>query len=264
MTPFIKYIGGKRRLAKEILPLFPTNITKYIEPFCGGCAIAFALNHPNSFLSDIKLPIIRFYKSLKDNPEKTYKLYNKINSKVLTRNYYKYIKNLINHPWCLPFEYASYFIYLNKNSYFAIIKSKNNKVDYDYFNHNRKHLIDIDNFYKVCDFLKKSKVDYKNYKDIEINKDSFYYFDPPYLGVGSLYNDDIKFNNRLFFEFVKKINKAGARFLMSNSDSEVIREYFKEFNIKSLKAKHQNHRTAIIKENNNKSVGEGELVIFNY
>lgn len=38
--PIIPWIGGKRRLAKQILPLFPDH-TCYVEPFCGGAALFF-------------------------------------------------------------------------------------------------------------------------------------------------------------------------------------------------------------------------------
>lgn len=39
-TPIVPWIGGKRRLAKHILPLF-TEHTCYVEPFCGAAALYF-------------------------------------------------------------------------------------------------------------------------------------------------------------------------------------------------------------------------------
>lgn len=38
--PIIPWIGGKRRLAKRILPLFPHHEC-YVEPFAGGAALYF-------------------------------------------------------------------------------------------------------------------------------------------------------------------------------------------------------------------------------
>lgn len=38
--PIFPWIGGKRRLAKALLPLFPVH-TCYVEPFAGGAALFF-------------------------------------------------------------------------------------------------------------------------------------------------------------------------------------------------------------------------------
>lgn len=38
--PIMPWMGGKRRLAKHLLPLFPTH-TCYVEPFCGAAALFF-------------------------------------------------------------------------------------------------------------------------------------------------------------------------------------------------------------------------------
>lgn len=38
--PILPWMGGKRRLAKQIIPLFQKH-TAYVEPFCGGAAVFF-------------------------------------------------------------------------------------------------------------------------------------------------------------------------------------------------------------------------------
>lgn len=60
--PIIPWIGGKRRLAKEILPLFPEH-TCYVEPFCGGAALFF-MKPPSKVevLNDINGDVINLYR----------------------------------------------------------------------------------------------------------------------------------------------------------------------------------------------------------
>ncbi len=53
--PIVPWIGGKRRLAKHILPLFPAHEC-YVEPFCGAAALYF-LKTPG------KIEVPRFYVS---------------------------------------------------------------------------------------------------------------------------------------------------------------------------------------------------------
>lgn len=60
--PIIPWIGGKRRLAAQLLPLFPDH-TCYVEPFAGGAALFF-LKEPAKaeVLNDINGDLVRLYR----------------------------------------------------------------------------------------------------------------------------------------------------------------------------------------------------------
>jgi hypothetical protein len=45
-SPIIPWIGGKRRLADRLIPLFPQH-TCYVEVFCGGAALFFLRPSPS-------------------------------------------------------------------------------------------------------------------------------------------------------------------------------------------------------------------------
>lgn len=36
VQPLLKWVGGKRQLLNEIVPMIPEHITTYVEPFIGG------------------------------------------------------------------------------------------------------------------------------------------------------------------------------------------------------------------------------------
>lgn len=63
--PIVPWIGGKRRLAKRILPLFPAHEC-YVEPFAGGAALFF-LKAPSEVevLNDINGDLINLYRVVK-------------------------------------------------------------------------------------------------------------------------------------------------------------------------------------------------------
>ena len=68
-TPIVPWVGGKRRLAKEIIPLFPEH-TCYVEPFCGAAAIYF-LKPPSKteVINDINGDVINLYRVVQHHLE---------------------------------------------------------------------------------------------------------------------------------------------------------------------------------------------------
>lgn len=62
--PVIPWIGGKRRLAQHLLPLFPSHEC-YVEPFCGAAALFF-LKEPAKVevLNDINGDLVTLYRVL--------------------------------------------------------------------------------------------------------------------------------------------------------------------------------------------------------
>lgn len=63
--PIVPWIGGKRRLAKHLLPLFPEHQC-YVEPFAGGAALYF-MKQPAEVevLNDINGELVNLYRVVK-------------------------------------------------------------------------------------------------------------------------------------------------------------------------------------------------------
>lgn len=63
--PIIPWIGGKRRLAKHILPLFPEHQC-YVEPFCGAAALFFMKEQSKvEVINDINGELMNLYRVAK-------------------------------------------------------------------------------------------------------------------------------------------------------------------------------------------------------
>ncbi len=67
--PIIPWIGGKRRLAKFILPQFPAHEC-YVEPFCGAAALYFMKDQAHTeVLNDINGELVNLYRIVKHHLE---------------------------------------------------------------------------------------------------------------------------------------------------------------------------------------------------
>jgi DNA adenine methylase len=61
-APIIPWVGGKRRLARQLLPKFPEHEC-YCEPFCGGAALFFLKEpSPVEVLNDINGDLVNLYR----------------------------------------------------------------------------------------------------------------------------------------------------------------------------------------------------------
>lgn len=71
--PLVPWIGGKRKLADHILPLFPHHQC-YVEPFCGAAALFF-IKEPSKVevLNDVNGDIVNLYRVVKHHLEELYK-----------------------------------------------------------------------------------------------------------------------------------------------------------------------------------------------
>lgn len=69
-VPVIPWMGGKRRLADKLIPLFPPHEC-YVEVFCGGAALYFLRPQPAKVevLNDINGDLVRLYRVLQSHLE---------------------------------------------------------------------------------------------------------------------------------------------------------------------------------------------------
>lgn len=67
--PLVPWIGGKRRLAKHLLPMFPEH-TCYVEPCCGAAALYFLkAPAPVEVLNDVNGDLVVLYRVIQHHPE---------------------------------------------------------------------------------------------------------------------------------------------------------------------------------------------------
>jgi DNA adenine methylase len=106
-------------------------------------------------------------------------------------------------------------------------------------------ICDVDNISACSAALTSAELACANYKDATASAQpaDFIYFDPPYLPLTATSNFTaysvggfgLKEQEELA-AYCKDLNKRGVRFLLSNSDTPVIRDMYKDFAIDAVKA----------------------------
>ncbi|EDS5585809.1 DNA adenine methylase [Salmonella enterica subsp. enterica serovar Saintpaul] len=111
--PIIPWIGGKRRLAKHILPLFPKH-TCYVEPFCGAAALYF-LKEPSrvEVINDVNGELVNLYRVVKHHLEEFVRQFKWA---LVSRQIYKWLQ-VTPEETLTDIQRAARFYYLQKQAF---------------------------------------------------------------------------------------------------------------------------------------------------
>lgn len=244
--PFLKWAGGKGQLLNEIKKYYPfnENITKYAEPFIGGGAVLFDVlnNYENLekiYISDINQELINTYLVIKNDVERLINILFKYQEEYIKLNieerkiYYNKKREEYNK---LKFENienenikkAGLMIFLNKTCFNGLYRvNKKGMFNVPMGAYKNPCICDKNNLLMVSEKLKKVKIvcaDYKKSLEFIDNK-TFVYFDPPYRPITNTASFTAYTENDFgdkeqieLSEFIKELDKKGAKILLSNSD----------------------------------------------
>ena len=232
VEPFVRWAGGKTWL----IPHMPTilgdlHIEHYYEPFLGGGAVFFSLDHgKKSYLSDANPQLINAYTQVRDNPEAVIALFQQIPN---TENDYYRIRTEITMDNTA--ENAAKFIYLNQTSYnglYRVNREGRYNVPYGFRD---TWVYDVERIRSASRKLQKTRI---TVGDFEVNKsrikpNDLVFLDPPYT-VSHNNNGFIAYNQNLFSledqhrlkRFIEFIKRKGAYYILTNAAHNTIRDIF--------------------------------------
>jgi DNA adenine methylase len=112
-APIIPWIGGKRRLAKRIIPMFPEHGC-YVEPFCGAAAIYFLKDQAKTeVLNDINGELVNLYRVVKHHLEEFVR---EFKWSLTSRQMFKWLQDTPEET-LTDIQRAARFFYLQKNAF---------------------------------------------------------------------------------------------------------------------------------------------------
>jgi DNA adenine methylase len=251
--PFLKWAGGKQKLVKNFVDLFPSEINtgkiqKYVEPFIGGGALYFhiAQAYPQIkkfFISDINQELILVYKTIQNDVEtlilfleELEKEYHSFDKSFQKEFFYKQRKNFNEKLLSINFnelqsswvERTAIIIFLNRTCFNGLFRV-NSKGEFNvpFGDYKNPKICDSDNLRLVATLLQNTDI---RLGDFSINGDfvdssTFVYFDPPYrpLNKTSSFTSYSKFefedNEQIrLSNYYHSLSNKKAKLMLSNSD----------------------------------------------
>ena len=288
--PFVKWVGGKTQLLKDIKHALPANLVQtkdiiYVEPFVGGGAVLFWIlqqfpNIKRAVINDINPHLITTYKIVKEQPGKLIERLKVFQNEYIPlgeedrKVYYLAKRDIYNNSSLPEVEIAALFIFLNRTCFNGLYRvNSKGKFNVPHGKYATPRICDEDTILADSHVLQKVEILCGDFEETAIyaSSNSLFYFDPPYkpLSKTSSFNsyakEEFDDNEQIRLrDFCCKIAEHKANFILSNSDVKgkdedegFFDEIYNAYNIRRVMA------TRMVNANPEKRGKLSELMISN-
>jgi DNA adenine methylase len=258
----IKWVGGKSRLRKYIIPLIPTH-TCYVEPFAGAAWVLFGKRQSDvEILNDKEQELVNFFRVVKANPEE---LIASFEWELVSRAEFERLASL-DPTQLTEVQRAHRFFYLimagwggelhyprfqtsitdggHGNRLFGALKTLQQRLEPI---HKRLRTVIIEN------------LDWQDCVDRYDRQGTVMYIDPPYPGNGCNYSHNMRDwdAHKLLSE---RLSSAKCKWILSSYDKSEIRDLFAQYNFTPI----QSSSGMNTEKNGNTRVLNKEILITNF
>ncbi|HET6972660.1 MAG TPA: Dam family site-specific DNA-(adenine-N6)-methyltransferase [Pyrinomonadaceae bacterium] len=177
LKPPLKWAGGKRWLVSHLKPIWEANTNRrYVEPFCGGLAVALGLQPQQSLLNDVNPHLINFYRQVQSGLRIRVRM---SNDETLFYRHRERFNRLIRTGKANTAEAAQLFYYLNRTCFNGLCRF-NKSGDFNVPFGTYKAINYATDFSSYVDVFRQWEFSNKDIEALELRPKDFVYADPPY------------------------------------------------------------------------------------
>jgi len=263
LRPFLKWAGGKAQLVPDLRRHLPAAFGRYFEPFLGGGALFFAAQPRRATLADCNADLIEVYRVVQGDVEA---LIERLGRWPHSRADY-YAARAQDPAALTPVERAARFIYLNRTCYNGLYRvNRQGRFNVPFGRYTNPRICDTDTLRAASHALRRANLRVADFaaSTRQAGAGDLVYCDPPFdplsktalftsYTAGGFGADEQARLARTCADLAAR----GCRVLVSNSDTPLIRDLYRDFCIVELQARRAINRNAN---------GRGpvtELLIFN-
>jgi DNA adenine methylase len=256
MKTFIRWQGNKSKHINKFIQYIPHFTGTYIEPFLGSGALLLKLQPKKWIVNDINKDLVHIWKYVKSDPQGIIDIFTEFGTyfKPLSKDdKVKYCKEITSKIESMPYDInrASMYLLMKFCAYTGDIIVNNNYtfmgLDKNIFIRNNYPFLlqnNYNNIQLVSQFLnnKSGKIFNKSYEKIldKAKEGDFVFLDPPYIDTHKYdfnYNKDEVLDESFIQELyiqLKKLNERNVKWLMTQADTQQIKDVFKDYTIKKF------------------------------
>ena len=271
--PFVKWAGGKRQIIDKLKMYVPYEYNTYYEPFVGGGALLFELSPKKAVINDYNEELMNVFNCIKDEV-KFNKMCLELNHHEANHSeeYYYEIRNKdrdkVKFKRLADYKRAARTIYLNKACFNGLYRvNSKNEFNVPFGKKTKVNTYEGQNLGIIHSYLNFNDVKVLSIDFEESVKDAkqgdFIYFDPPYDSETSTFNSYTengfgKVEQERLARVYKELSDRGCYVMLSNHNTKLVQELYKDFNIHVIEAKRN------INANGKKRGKVEEVIITNY
>ncbi|EKE3042539.1 TPA: DNA adenine methylase [Escherichia coli] len=241
MSTILKWAGNKTAIMSELKKHLPDG-PRLVEPFAGSCAVMMATDYPHYLVADINADLINLYKKAAYHPEELIQvalvLFSEDNS---AEKYYENRLRFNEDTSLTTLERAALFLYLNRHCYRGLCRyNQRGKFNVPYGNYKNPYFPHAE----ILTFAEKAVratficASYDETLAI-LQAGDVVYCDPPYDGTFSGYHtagfsDDDQYD---LASILVRRSSEGHPIVVSNSDTRLIRSFYRNFAIHRISTK---------------------------
>lgn len=235
----LSYIGGKNRIADQIIEVFLEHTT-YVEAFAGGAQVLFR-KEPSQVevLNDLDGEVVNFFRVCQSHHEEFLRYLRFI---LVSRRTFAQLKST-NPESLTDIQRAARYFYLLKNSFAALVRNPN-------YHHSVTQPPNF-NITKIPELIEAAhkrlarvQIESLPYQDILQRYDrptTLFYLDPPYFGR-KLYR--FNFSDNDFEELEHRLRTLRGMFVLSLNDVPEVRKLFSKFRFQEIALHYTSQRKA--------------------
>ena len=251
-APFVKWAGGKGRLAPQIAAYLDGPPERYIEPFAGGGAVFFALEAqglaPHAHLNDLNSDLAEAYKVVRDRVDELIDELRTMSALYLAHGpgdraamYYRIRREERSDA----VSRAARLIFLNRTCFNGLFRvNRRGQFNVPHGTYARPRILDAQRLREASGALHAATISCEDFEAVcaTAGDGDFVYLDPPYQPLSATSNftayTDRSFgpaDQERLAACVREMAARGAQVVVSNSAHPFIEELYDGFELERVK-----------------------------